>query len=157
MALEIERKFLVTSEAWRSLVTASEHYRQGYLLAAEDAPSSIRVRTSGHRAWLNIKGRTVGVMRTEYEYEIPVTDADEILRHLCVGPIVEKTRYFVDCRGRHWEVDVFEGDNAGLVVAEIELASADEALDLPAWIGKEVTSDPRYYNACLVKKPFRSW
>ena len=155
MAREIERKFLVTADTWKSAVTRSIDYRQGYL--ASDEQCSIRVRVSDRHAHLNIKSATLGVERLEYEYEIPLQDAHEMLDRLAVGPLIEKTRHYVDF-GRHtWEVDVFAGDNAGLVVAEIELADADEVFDRPGWVGEEVSHDPRYYNVCLVQNPYKNW
>ncbi|NIR60307.1 MAG: CYTH domain-containing protein [Gammaproteobacteria bacterium] len=155
MATEIERKFLVRDETWRAQARGGEHYRQGYLVSAESC--SIRVRRVGERGYLNIKSATLGVHRTEYDYEIPVRDAQEILDHLCVGPIIEKRRYFVDHHGHTWEVDMFEGDNAGLVVAEVELEREDEPVELPPWVGAEVSDDPRYYNVSLVTHPYKDW
>ncbi|RKZ33903.1 MAG: adenylate cyclase [Gammaproteobacteria bacterium] len=155
MGTEIERKFLVTSDDWRAEARAGAFYRQGYLSSVESC--SIRVRVSDKRAFLNIKSATLSVTRTEYEYPLPLEDAREILDHLCAGPLIEKTRYFVPHGGFEWEVDVFEGDNQGLVVAEIELESADQAFDKPAWVGNEVSEDARYYNVCLTKHPFKDW
>jgi len=155
MAKEIERKFLLTSDAWRDEVDTSCHYAQGYLSNSERV--SIRIRTSDEKAYLNFKSATLGISRSEYEYEIPLRDADEMLASFSEGPLIEKVRYFVK-RGDHtWEIDVFEGDNAGLVVAEIELQKEDEAFERPAWIGEEVSDDPRYYNVCLVTHPYREW
>ena len=130
-------------------------YRQGYL--STDPGCSVRVRVCADRAWLNIKSATVGIARREYEYAIPAADAHEILEALCVKPIIEKTRFVVVHEGHRWEIDVFEGDNAGLVVAEIELASAGEAFALPAWAGEDVTGDARYYNQRLVEHPYSRW
>jgi adenylate cyclase len=155
MALEIERKFLVNSDAWRNQATRSEEYRQGYLNDLNTC--SVRVRIAGERAYLNIKSARLGIMRHEYEYVIPLADGREMLRDLCIGSIVEKTRYFVPFAGHIWEVDVFSGDNAGLVVAEIELDAADARFDLPSWVGQEVSDDPRYYNVNLVSRPFKDW
>jgi len=155
MAKEIERKFLISSDAWRDEVGASCRYAQGYLSSSEKV--SIRIRSSGERAFLNFKSATLGISRTEYEYEVPLADADDMLANFCDGPLIEKVRYFVK-RGEHiWEIDVFEGDNAGLVVAEIELKSEDEAFERPHWIGAEVSDDPRYYNVCLVTHPYSEW
>lgn len=117
----------------------------------------MRVRASENRAWLTVKGRTLGATRVEFEYEIPLDDANEILDRLAKRPLIEKTRYRVDVSGLTWEVDVFEGDNEGLVVAEVELRSEDEEVVKPAWCGEEVTGDPRYYNASLVAHPFKTW
>ncbi len=129
--------------------------RQGYLGEAESA--SIRVRVAGSEAWLNIKSATLGIERLEYEYPIPVTDAEEMLDRLCRRPLIEKTRYRVPWHGHTWEVDVFEGENAGLVVAEIELGAPDEPFVKPPWTGEEVSDDRRYYNVCLVRHPYREW
>lgn len=160
MAIEIERKFLVRSDAWRPRAEPGRHYRQGYLSRIEGsgaARSSVRVRTAGDRALLNIKSALLGIRRHEYEYEIPIADAEEMLATLCVGAVIEKTRYHVRHEGHLWEIDVFEGDNAGLIVAEIELTHEDEAFARPDWLGEEVSSDPRYYNVCLAERPYCSW
>ena len=155
MAHEIERKFLVTDESWRAEVRAEKRYRQGYMGASERA--SIRVRLSGDQAHLNIKSATLDVFRHEYEYAIPPAEAEEMLDLLCEKPLIEKTRYFIDRGGHTWEVDVFEGENAGLVVAELELDHADEPFERPPWLGEEVSDDPRYYNVCLVNHPYKDW
>jgi adenylate cyclase len=155
MATEIERKFLVTSDAWRTRARDPMPMRQGYLPGMDGA--SVRVRVAGDRAWLNIKGATLAVTRHEFEYPIPIADAQDLLSHLCARPLVEKTRYHVDHGGHVWEVDVFEGENSGLVVAEVELDSAEEPFDRPPWVGEEVSHDPRYYNVSLVKHPYRDW
>ena len=155
MGIEIERKFLVADESWREAAAAGMRYRQGYL--STDPCNSVRVRVSGDRAWLNIKSATVGVTRREYEYEIPSADAHAILEELCVKPLIEKTRFIVAHEGHDWEIDVFEGDNSGLVVAEIELEAADDEFTLPAWAGEDVSGDVRYYNQRLVEHPYSSW
>lgn len=155
MAKEIERKFLVVNDDWRSEVSRQEYYRQGYINDAIQC--SIRVRVANDKAYLNIKSATLGIQRTEYEYAIPVTDANEMLNAFALGAVIEKTRYFVERAGHIWEIDVFEGDNKGLVVAEIELNDENETFDKPAWLGEEVSDDPRYYNVCLVKHPFKDW
>jgi adenylate cyclase len=155
MPTEIERKFLVTSDVWRGAVTSSVRYRQGYL--ARGARSAIRVRTDGTTAYLNIKSSVDGVTRLEYEYPIPVSHADEILERIALRPIIAKTRHFVSHGGRRWEIDVFEAENAGLVVAEVELEAADAPLELPPWVGLEVSSDARYYNSSLSEVPFSQW
>jgi adenylate cyclase len=155
MSYEIERKFLVTGDGWRVDADAGERLRQGYL--AGGSWGSVRVRLSGASAHLNIKGATVGATRREFEYAIPAADAEVILDELCSGPLIEKTRYRVRHAGHLWELDVFAGDNQGLVVAEIELDAADEAFESPAWLGEEVTDDPRYYNVSLVEHPFNRW
>ncbi len=154
MPLEIEHKFLVVSDAWRAQATG-RRYRQGYL--SVDPERSVRVRQVDEQGWLTIKGVTRGAARAEYEYEIPVNDAEEILDSLCMHPLIEKIRYLVQYHGMTWEIDVFSGENAGLVIAEVELESESQAFDLPDWIGEEVTGDPRYYNASLVNHPFSRW
>ncbi|MDY6979160.1 MAG: CYTH domain-containing protein [Pseudomonadota bacterium] len=155
MAVEIERKFLVNSERWREQADAGQQLAQGYLIGAREA--SVRVRIEGERANLNIKSATMGIYRQEYEYPIPLADAREMLDTLCEKPVIEKTRYHVEHAGHTWEVDVFEGENAGLVVAEIELASESEPFEQPDWLGEEVSADPRYYNVSLVKHPYKAW
>lgn len=155
MATEIERKFLVKDDSWRDLSTNSEEIIQGYLANSERG--SIRVRIAGDRASLNIKSMTLGVTRTEYDYAIPVDDARAMLEGLCLQPLIEKTRHYVEHRGHTWEVDEFAGANAGLVVAELELKARDEAFEPPPWLGEEVSHDPRYYNVCLVEHPYRNW
>ena len=155
MAVEIERKFLVVEDSWREAASAEMQFRQGYL--STDPSNSVRVRVHGDNAWLNIKSTTVGVTRSEFEYEIPAADAHAILEELCVKPLIEKTRFVVEHDGRVWEIDVFEGDNAGLVVAEIELESAGDEFALPAWVGEDVSDDTRYYNQRLVEHPYSRW
>ena len=155
MALEIERKFLLQSDEWRSLAKSRVLMRQGYLGSGDR--SSVRVRTADGQAWLNLKAKRSGRTRLEYEYPIPPADADEILHHLCTGPLVEKYRHEAVVGPHVWEIDEFIGDNAGLIVAEIELDSEDERFDRPAWVGKEVTEDERYYNFNLAQRPFSQW
>lgn len=155
MAIEIERKFLVAGEGWRSVVTRSAPMRQGYLGGAEGR-ASIRVRVSGDDAWLNIKAAVMGSSRAEYEYAIPLADANEMLDRLCTG-LIDKTRHYVEHQGHVWEVDEFAGDNAGLVVAEIELDRPDETFSSPSWLGREVTDERRYYNHALALHPYRLW
>lgn len=155
MGVEIERKFLVVNDSWRETASPGMRYRQGYL--STDPGNSVRVRVCGDKAWLNIKSAVVGVARCEYEYRIPSADAHAILEELCVKPLIEKTRFIVEHDGLAWEIDVFEGDNAGLVVAELELDSAGDAFMLPAWAGEEVSGDVRYYNQRLVGHPYSKW
>ncbi|MFA5985688.1 MAG: CYTH domain-containing protein [Methylococcaceae bacterium] len=155
MAIEIERKFLLANDSWRPLASKSSAYKQGYLSA--EKTSSIRVRTSDNQAWLNIKSATIGTQRQEFEYEIPLDDAHEILDTLCKPPLIEKIRHFVMANGNTWEIDEFFGENTGLIVAEIELDSADQEFDMPTWLGQEVTYDLRYYNNNLAKLPFSKW
>lgn len=153
MAIEIERKFLVRGDAWRDGASGTP-FRQGYLATA--GKSTVRIRIEGGRAKLTIKGQPRGATRTEYEYGIPLHDAEELLE-LCERPLIRKIRYRVPHAGLIWEVDEFEGQNEGLVLAEVELKDESQRVDLPDWVGREVTDDPRYYNASLVKRPFRKW
>ena len=153
MGQEIERKFLVNGNAWRSLA-AGQVYRQGYLPTQE---CTVRVRVVGEIGFLTIKGPSVGISRAEFEYQIPVQDAQEMMDTLCVSPLIEKLRYRIQLNGLTWEVDEFMGDNAGLILAEVELEDEGQTIDLPEWIGKEVSGDPRYFNASLVKHPFSQW
>ncbi len=155
MAIEIEHKFLLANDDWRNHVSRSVKYRQGYL--SSQATSSIRVRISDDHAWLNIKSATIGTHRHEYEYEIPLTDADEILTNLCRKPLIEKTRYFVTHDHHLWEIDEFDGDNQGLIVAEIELDAIGQSFSRPLWLGQEVTEDLRYYNNNLAVHPYSEW
>ncbi len=155
MAVEIEHKFLLANDDWRESVSHSIRYRQGYL--SSQPTSSIRVRTSNEQAWLNIKSATIGTHRHEYEYEIPLADADEILNELCRKPLIEKTRYFVQDNGHTWEIDEFDGDNQGLIVAEIELSEIGASFAKPSWLGEEVTDDLRYYNNNLSTNPYSTW
>ncbi len=155
MATEIERKFLVTSDAWREVADNGTRFRQGYLIGAEKA--SVRVRIEGEKANLNIKSATLGVRRQEYEYEIPLAEAEELLDTLCEQPQIEKIRYHVPVGEHTWEIDVFAGDNEGLIVAEVELADEHEPFERPAWLGREVSDDTRYYNVCLTKHPYKQW
>ena len=155
MAMEIERKFLVSSNQWKAGVVRESYFRQGYLANGEN--SSIRVRIGERSAELNIKSVTRGVRRQEYEYTIPLEDAEQILTHLCTKPLIEKTRFYVEHAGNLWEVDQFSGANEGLVVAEIELTSEDEVFVKPDWVDKEVTHDLRYNNVSLVIHPFKDW
>lgn len=155
MGREIERKFLVKRDVWHADPERGTTVRQGYL--SDDPARAVRVRVAGDKAFLTIKGRTVDVERQEYEYEIPLVDANVLLDTMCVQPLIEKTRYRVPHGGRTWEVDEFAGENAGLIVAEVELPTADAALSLPDWAGAEVSHDPRYFNANLARHPYRDW
>lgn len=152
MAVEIERKFLVTGDDWRSF--PGVEIRQGYL--AISAERTVRVRVAGADAFLTIKGKMKGIRRPEFEYSIPPEDGDELLQ-LCVQPLIEKRRHEVPWRNHVWHVDEFFGENEGLVVAEVELQSESEPVDLPPWIGREVSDDYRYTNSNLVRHPFRQW
>ena len=155
MAIEIEHKFLLANNDWHEHISSSIKYRQGYL--SSQATSSIRVRISDKMAWLNIKSATIGTSRHEYEYEIPLHEANEIITILCRKPIIEKTRHFVMHDGNTWEIDEFEGVNQGLIIAEIELSDIGKEFSKPHWIGKEVTHDLRYYNNNLAIHPYSEW
>jgi len=152
MAIEIERKFLVTGNDWRD--APAVYYSQGYLSRAKER--TVRVRIAGDQAFLTIKGASTGASRMEFEYAIPLADGRELLT-LCEQPLIEKYRRKIPCSGYVWEVDEFLGDNLGLVIAEIELPSEDTAFDKPAWVTDEVTSDPRYFNSALCSHPWRHW
>ena len=161
MGLEIERKFRVTGEGWRAVATRVQPMAQGYLndLAAVEGgtqKTSVRVRIEGDRAFLNLKSRQPGHTRQEFEYPIPVDDAHQLLA-LCTGGLVEKNRHYIRHEGHLWEVDEFLGANAGLVVAELELDSADEPYARPDWLGAEVTELARYYNLALAERPYSRW
>ena len=153
MAIEIERKFLIRNDSWRELVSDGLLCKQGYLIS--DEKRTVRVRIMGDQGFLTVKGATRGFSRMEFEYEIDQPDAAYMLM-LCDNT-VDKTRYLVEHKGMTWELDVFEGANAGLVMAEIELESEDVVLELPDWAGEEVTGDVRYYNSSLSKHPFSHW
>ncbi len=153
MGVEIERKFLVRDTSVLG-TSPGVPYRQGYL--STDVDRTVRVRRAGEHAYVTIKGRTRGATRAEFEYEIPLDDVDALLG-LCLAPIIEKVRHRVPHAGLVWEVDVFGGANDGLVVAEVELPSEDTVVELPSWVGAEVTGDARYYNANLIANPYRDW
>jgi adenylate cyclase len=154
VSVEIERKFLVRNDTWRAAVARRLEIRQGYLVAEKER--SVRVRVSEDQAFLTVKGATHGSERPEFEYEIPVDDARTLLE-MCERPLIEKTRHEVPVGAHTFEIDEFHGDNDGLIVAEVELDSADEEFPRPEWIGQDVTDDARYLNANLFRKPFRSW
>jgi adenylate cyclase len=154
MGVEIERKFLLRADDWMRL-GEPVFFRQGYLSSHKDRV--VRVRIEGDRAVMTIKGRNVGAVRGEWEYPIPLDDAAELLDRLCEQPLIEKYRRRITFAGNVWEVDEFLGANAGLVVAEIELRSEDQAFDKPEWVGEEVTDDLRYLNSSLIKHPFSAW
>lgn len=155
MGIEIERKFRVEKDSWRHHATSSTPFRQGYL--STDAERNVRVRTQGPKAVLTLKGKGDGLVRLEFEYAIPLDEAGQVLDALCLKPLIEKTRHEVRHAGLLWEIDEFHGDNEGLVVAEVELESEEQEIDLPDWIGEEVSDDPRYLNANLVDHPYREW
>ena len=163
MPLEIERKFLIQGDAWRldadGRPAPATIIRQGYLFA--DGLRNARVRlsrgASGDRAFLTVKGQRTGIERYEFEYPIPIADAELMLDRLCNPPLIEKTRHLVAFAGMTWEVDEFAGANAGLILAELELKRADQAFEMPAWVLREVTDDGRYYNTYLASHPYSTW
>lgn len=154
MGIEIERKFLVVGDSWRGKGSGTS-FRQGYL--STDRERVVRVRLAGERGFLTVKGKGEGAARAEFEFEIPAADAAEMLDALCLRPLIEKVRYRIPFEGLVWEVDEFSGDNRGLILAEVELEREDQPVVLPEWAGREVTGDPRYFNAYLVEKPFTTW
>ena len=154
MAIEIERKFLVSNEDWTTQVLDQFILKQGYLSTTPER--TVRVRLTGDKGVLTIKGKTEGIQRLEFEYDIPGDEAKSLMS-LALDPHIEKTRYLVPHQGHTWEVDVFEGANKGLVLAEIELDHEYEHFSLPSWVGSEVSHDPRYYNSHLSKVPFTTW
>lgn len=155
MAQEIERKFLVTNDSWRKLAKG-QPYCQGYLATAEPG-QSVRVRIADNQGFLTIKGPAKGVTRAEFEYSIPVADAEKMLEILCQRPFIQKMRYRLPIDDVVWEIDEFEGDNAGLIIAEVELHSEEQPFERPDWLGEEVSGQTRYYNSSLVKNPYSNW
>lgn len=161
VAIEIERKFRVLGEGWRPHVVKSVRMAQGYvndMAALREARqnASVRVRIAGDQAFLNLKSRELGRSRQEFDYPIPVADAEALLR-LCVGGLIDKVRHYIPQDGLTWEVDEFSGDNAGLVVAELELPAVDTAFARPGWLGREVTEEQRFYNLALAERPYSRW
>ena len=154
MGKEIERKYLIKDDIWRKDASGTT-YRQGYLSTVKER--TVRVRTIDDKGFLTIKGITIGATRREYEYEIPMADANEMLDELCEKPIIEKTRFKISHAGLTWEIDEFAGVNQGLIVAEVELESEDQNIDFPPWVGEEVSGDPRYFNSNLIANPFANW
>ena len=154
MALEIERKYLIDLEKIGTLENGVR-IKQGYLSTNKEAV--VRIRVKNDKAYLTIKGSNSGIARLEFEYEIPLNEANEMLEKLCQKPVIDKTRYLIKHDIHTWEVDIFYGDNEGLVVAEVELSSEDEAINLPSWVKEEVTTDARYYKSNLMKLPFKDW
>ena len=159
MGTEIERKFLMKSDEWKAHVTETHIIKQGYLQSGLEVSqqSSVRVRISNKTANINIKSAELSAVRQEFEYEIPLHDAEQMLRTLCNGVIIEKTRFYVPYESHLWEVDVFAGDNAGLQMAEVELGSLGEHFEKPDWLGPEVSHDERYYNNYLINNPYYKW
>ncbi len=154
MSKEIERKFLVKGESWRAL--ANPHfYQQGYISTINQ--TTVRVRIVGENGFLTIKGKSEGIARCEYEYQIPVTDARQMLQELCDQSQIQKNRYRIPIEGLVWEVDEFLGDNSGLIIAEVELEEEEQVIVLPAWVDQEVSGDPRYFNSNLTKFPYKNW
>lgn len=154
MPQEIERKFLVKNNSWKDEVSKSISIKQGYLNS--NAERTVRVRITNNKAYLTIKSKSEGISRQEFEYEIPSSEAKELIL-LCEKPLIEKTRHEVKQGIHTWEIDVFEGENNGLILAEIELYDVDEKFKIPSWIGLEVSDDIRYYNSQLIKSPFTAW
>jgi adenylate cyclase len=150
MPVEIERKFLVVGDGWRP-TTAGQRFCQGYLARSNGV--TVRVRRAGLQAYLTVKGEPDGIVRPEFEYEVSVDDAEAMLKALCARPLIEKTRFIVQHEAFIWHVDEFAGDNAGLILAEVELERPDQYVPLPPWVGEEVTHDPRYRNSRLVDTP----
>lgn len=155
MPIEIERKFLVKNDNWRRAINSNCRFRQGYL--SIEKLRTVRVRTACQKGFITIKGIRNGIARPEYEYEIPYSEASEMLDLLCIKPVIDKTRYIVFYDEHKWEIDVFEGENEGLIIAELELEKDDDVFRIPDWAGEEVTSDSRYSNSNLVKYPYSLW
>ncbi len=154
MGQEIERKYLVTGDGWRQADRKS-HYRQGYLAIQDHGV--VRIRVSDDKAWLTIKGKMQGIVRSEFEYQIPLAEANQMLDQLSVNNVVEKMRYFIDYKGMLWEVDEFLGDNEGLLLAEVELEHEEQEVSLPDWVGQDVSTEQKYHNAYLSKYPYKTW
>ena len=159
MGIEIERKFLLKNDDWKELVTQTHVIKQGYLQSGLGAShkSSVRIRISNDEANINIKSVELKTVRQEFEYAIPLDDAEQLLSTLCDESVIEKTRYHVIYASHLWEIDIFEGENKGLEIAEIELKDIDESFALPDWIGPEVSDDERYYNIYLINTPYSMW
>ncbi len=156
MGVEIERKFLVKNDTWRKLAREKGlSIRQGYLSIAQKA--TVRVRRIGNLAFMTIKSKVSGLRRSEFEYPLPVADADQMLDQLCRKPIIDKIRYRIPAAHLAWEIDDFFGENAGLVVAEIELKSESDKFEMPSWLGPEVTGMKRFYNSSLTQHPYSTW
>lgn len=154
MAVEIERKFLLADDSWREVAGNGTRMSQGYL--SKQRGRTVRVRVAGDQAWLTIKGEATGISRAEFEYPIPVEEAVQLLE-LCEPSVIDKTRFAIPYGGHIWEVDVFHGENDGLIVAEVELADENERFEMPPWVGEEVSDDRRYANSVLSVTPFKNW
>lgn len=159
MGIEIERKFLIRNDEWKAHVTETHVIKQGYLQSGLDKSqeSSVRIRISNKLANINVKSVELTAIRQEFEYDIPLHDAEQMLATLCGGVVIEKTRFYVPYESHLWEVDVFAGENKGLQMAEVELGNLDEHFERPDWLGPEVTHDERYYNIYLLKTPYNRW
>lgn len=155
MGIEIERKFLLKDDSWQKEAKDLLVLRQGYI--KNSVEKVVRIRTSNKRGFITVKGKTENLSRLEYEYEIPFSDAEEMLDSLCEKPLIEKKRFLIHHRGFNWSVDKFLGLNLGLVVAEIELETEEQPFELPPWTGQEVTWDPRYFNSNLIENPYSTW
>ncbi len=158
MAREIERKFLLKNQDWKNLAFKQTPFAQGYLTPLDSyAKSSVRIRIEGDKANINIKSLEIGLSRDEYEYSVDLDDAKKMLATLAVGPVIEKVRYLVKFGQHTWEIDEFSGDNAGLVVAEVEMSDENESIEMPDWVGREVTQEKRFYNISLTDYPYCEW
>lgn len=154
MGVEIERKFLLVNSDWKKTSDKGTAIQQGYLNSNPERTT--RVRVKGTKGFLTVKGKSEGTKRLEFEYEIPLADAKELLA-LCEKPIIEKVRYEVHLNDAIWEIDEFEGENMGLIIAEVELENENQHVTLPSWIGKEVSDEKKYFNSALIKNPFSKW
>lgn len=154
MATEIERKYLLKNDSWKQEVSSKNKIIQGYLSSKPER--TVRIRITNNRGFVTIKSKNIGSLRKEFEYEIPIEDAEELIL-LCEKPIIQKTRYIVEHSSHIWEIDIFEGENQGLEVAEIELSQENEEFSIPNWIGQEVTNESKYYNSQLIINPFINW
>jgi adenylate cyclase len=154
MAQEIERKYLLKNNSWKSEISSKNKIMQGYLNSNPER--TVRIRITNNVGFLTIKSKNKGSSRKEFEYKIPLKEAEELIL-LCEQPIIKKMRHLVVKENHTWEIDVFEGENKGLIVAEIELSEENEKFEIPVWIGKEVTEDTRYYNSQLIENPFFNW
>lgn len=154
MATEIERKYLLKNDSWKQEVSSKNNIVQGYLSSKPER--TVRIRITNNKGFVTIKSKNIGSLRKEFEYEIPIEDAKELIL-LCEKPIIQKTRYLVEHYSHIWEIDIFEGENQGLEVAEIELSQENEEFSIPDWIGQEVTNESKYYNSQLIINPFMNW